>query len=125
MTRKVDQEFGERLSRLLEEPPFTGMTGRDIAKRLGVTEPMLSNYRSGKKLPAMKKAILLAIKLNVCVDWLLTGRGAKRPGAPNPDEDGNTITFDMTGIPSEQHGKFAQALHAFAQQVREVMASYK
>lgn len=125
MAKKISKEFGERMTRLTKEPPFAGMTRKDIAAKLGINAPLLTYYCQGKKMPAMEHACELAIKLDVCVDWLLTGRGNKRPGEAHPDDNGNTVTFDMTGIPSEQRGYFTQALHAVAQSVREMIASYK
>jgi transcriptional regulator with XRE-family HTH domain len=123
MSKKPDKAFGDRFSRLIDESKLAAMNGDQLSRRFKVSAPMISNYRHGIKIPSMPTAIRIARELDVCVEYLLTGRGPKHPGASN-DDDGNSIVFDMTGIPSEQHGKFAAALHAFAQSVREVMAPY-
>jgi transcriptional regulator with XRE-family HTH domain len=52
---------------------------RYLARILGVTERQIGNYFAGKKLPDPERWTLLATQLGVSLDWLLTGRGPKRP----------------------------------------------
>lgn len=56
---------------------------------------MAWNYHAGEKLPSMEKAIEIASKLGVCVEWLLTGRGSKMPSKP-PEE-----VIDISDLPPE------------------------
>lgn len=51
-----------------------------LGKFFGVSGVMVWNYYHGEKLPSMKTAIVIAQKLDICVEWLLTGRGPKHPG---------------------------------------------
>ncbi|MCO5763780.1 MAG: helix-turn-helix domain-containing protein [Chromatiaceae bacterium] len=58
-----------------------------LARLFRVSQPMVSYYMNGAKLPSMDKAIHIAIVCGVCVEWLLTGRGPKNPrcGSDNGD----------------------------------------
>lgn len=44
-----------------------------------VSGPMLSKYRNHDELPRMSKCRDFAVALGVNVEWLLSGRGTKRP----------------------------------------------
>lgn len=50
-----------------------GEVGREGARK----------WLSGEDLPRMHRAVLLALALGVCVDWLLTGRLPKKPPSKN------------------------------------------
>ena len=67
-----------------------------LGRWLGVSKAMAWNYRTGEKLPSMDKAIEIATKFNVCVEWLLTGRGPQRPPPP-PD-----AVLDISDLPDAQ-----------------------
>lgn len=73
----VPGTFGARLyDRLLErgtEPRWVA-----FARELGVTAQQVRKYLGGE-VPRMKRALDLAERLGVSVEWLLTGRGAKYP----------------------------------------------
>lgn len=66
-----------------------------LGRYLGVSKSMAWNYWAGEKLPSMEKAIEIASKLGVCVEWLLTGRGSKMPSKP-PEE-----VIDISDLPPE------------------------
>tara|TARA_R110002072_G_scaffold302984_2_gene490702 strand:- start:1469 stop:1819 length:351 start_codon:yes stop_codon:yes gene_type:complete len=51
-----------------------------VGKRLGVSGPMISNYRNGRKLPAMDTACRICSETGVSLEWLLLGRGAMTQG---------------------------------------------
>lgn len=51
-----------------------------IAAKFSVRQPSVSAWQSGA--PELVRAIEIARELNICVEWLLTGRGPKRPGPP-------------------------------------------
>ncbi len=65
-----------------------------LAKLFEVSQPMVSYYMNGVKLPSMDKAIHIAIVCGVCVEWLLTGRGPKNPQA----ESGAGDWLDLRGL---------------------------
>lgn len=49
----------------------------DLARLFGVTQGMISQYWLGSKMPATGKAAEIASELEVTMDWLFCGRGAK------------------------------------------------
>lgn len=126
------QAIGERFNEALEDAGYTkerhSNLTQTLVKDFGVSYATISDWRKGKKCPTMKNAIDIAMKLEICVEWLLTGRGQKRPGDESPHDNGDNgdkIVFDMRGIPSQQKRHFAATLHAFAQSIREVNVTYK
>ena len=52
---------------------------RFVARILDVTDRQVANYFLGQKLPSMENLAILAAKLGVSLDWLMTGRGPMRP----------------------------------------------
>lgn len=60
-------------------------TQQAMQARLGVGQSDLSRYKSGDRTPTIKQAIHLAGKLDVCVEWLLTGRGPRVPLTDIPE----------------------------------------
>lgn len=56
---------------------------QDCAARIaGVKQPSVSDWNKPGKGPELENAQRLAVALDVCVEWLYTERGSKRPGAP-------------------------------------------
>lgn len=80
-------EFGKRFKILCEEAGLP--TKQDeLAKELGVSGSFIASVRNGKKMPSHARAINWSIKLGVCVEYLLTGRGDKYPSiSPNTTKD--------------------------------------
>jgi transcriptional regulator with XRE-family HTH domain len=111
MAKHPDIEFGNRLQRLINEAGLSHLTGDELGKRFGVSGPMLTYYRQGDKLPAMRTAIRMAVSLNCCVEYLLTGRGPKHPGIPDDDGIDEPPWRDLP--PGARH-HFAEALRAIA-----------
>lgn len=60
----------------------TKPTQKECAALLGITQPSVWEWASSGGSPSVENAITLGNKLNVCVEWILTGRGPKRPGPP-------------------------------------------
>lgn len=71
-------EFAERFKQLISESPYSDKNQKEIGAWLGVSQALVSEWRSGYKLPSTKTAIKIAGKLKCEVEWLLTGRGEKR-----------------------------------------------
>lgn len=78
--KSPDLAFAARFKEACENNPKLPKPQNALGKVLGVSGPMVSNYRKGEKLPSMPTAIDISIACGVCVEWLLTGRGAKYPG---------------------------------------------
>lgn len=53
------------------------------AKLADVKQPSVSDWNKDGQGPELKNAIKLAKALNICVEWLYTERGPKRPGLPD------------------------------------------
>lgn len=79
----TDTEFADRFKSLVAEIGAP-TTQKRLGAWLGVSGTMAWCYLNGEKLPAMASAIAMARKLNCCVEWLLTGRGPKRPDHVDP-----------------------------------------
>ena len=105
-------DFGERFKALLEEAGYSKTNHKNLTmsltKLFNVAPSTISDWRGGRKLPSMDRAIMIAIKLNVCVEYLLTGRGQKRP-TDYPDFISNA---DWEALPLEARSHFAEALRA-------------
>jgi hypothetical protein len=78
----TEQTFWDRLlERFHEKWPKTKATQRKLAALIGVSQPSVNKWKDGGH-PEMANAIELAVRLDVCVEWLLTGRGSKFPLDP-------------------------------------------
>lgn len=76
------QTFWDRLiERFREKWPRVRPTQRKIAALIGVKQPSVQKWKNGG-YPDMEHAIDLARRLDVTVEWLLTGRGSKYPLDP-------------------------------------------
>jgi len=111
MAKHPDIEFGNRLQRLINDAGLNQMTGDELGKRFGVSGAMLTYYRQGEKLPAMRTACRMAIALGCCVEYLLTGIGPKRPGLP---DDNGIDEPPWRDLPQDARHHFAEALRAIA-----------
>lgn len=70
----------ERLirARLDAKPPLpTRQT--DIATEVGVGQTAVSGWKTGEKVPELETAIALAKRADICLEFLYTGRGPRRP----------------------------------------------
>lgn len=72
-------EYAGRFKRLWSESDAP-KTQKELAKWLDYSQPMINYWLNGEKLPSMDTAIKIANKFGVCVEWLITGKGEKRPG---------------------------------------------
>lgn len=73
-------EFAERFNRLLSQCRDKPKTQKELGAWFGVSQPTVSEWKNGIKLPAMETAMVIAVRLGCCVEYLLTGRGPIKPG---------------------------------------------
>lgn len=66
--RKTIEPVGERIARLRREQ---GITQQDLAEKLGVTQPNISEYERGAYVPNATMIVRLAEILGVSADELL------------------------------------------------------
>ena len=73
-----DEGFAKRFK---EAVHYAGVedTQEALGKLLGVSPVTIWSYRNGDKLPRMKRASEIAIRLGVNVNWLMTGEGDMLP----------------------------------------------
>ncbi len=79
MTKPHDREaFARRLQQAIDESDLMGVPQGAVGKEFGVKGASVSYWLGAKKMPDMGHAIIVARRLNVAVEWLLTGRGTMR-----------------------------------------------
>ncbi len=110
-------EFGKRLDRLIDESSYKGESQRKLGKRFDVSGPTGNEWLKGKKMPGIETAIRVALILDVCVEYLLTGRGPKRPGLPDEDgDDGDGTHLDISQLPHGQQVHLRALVHSIQEQ---------
>jgi len=81
-TRKDRLAFAERLNQAINEAPIDAPISwgrqRYIGKLFGVDYKAARKWLVGEGFPTLEKSIEIAKRLNVALEWLLTGRGEKR-----------------------------------------------
>lgn len=88
-------------------------TQAECAGLLGVRQPSVSEWASGETAPSIENARKLAKKLNVCVEWILTEQGPKRPGPPMEPEA--QAVWDAWGrVPPDDRGRVVGFVEALA-----------
>ncbi|WP_051531110.1 helix-turn-helix domain-containing protein [Clostridiisalibacter paucivorans] len=60
--------FSHRLKQLRE---YLGLTQDELAKQLNLTQSTISYYESGRKMPTLQNAIIIAKLLNTSLDYLV------------------------------------------------------
>jgi predicted XRE-type DNA-binding protein len=88
--RKPQRTFWERVQEALDDAGHPKTQGF-VAGLLHVKQPSISDWNKAGGYPTMENAVKLAQKLNVCVEWLYTERGPKRPV---PVEEGAQRLWD-------------------------------
>ncbi|OCG27024.1 hypothetical protein A9G11_00445 [Gilliamella sp. wkB108] len=66
-------DFKNRLTLVLE-----GMSGNAFAKKVGMSEAVIRDYLSGKTYPSLNRLAIIALKCDVPIEWLATGKGECR-----------------------------------------------
>lgn len=82
-----ERSFLDRATEALREKfPREKPTQAKLAAYAGIKQPSVNDWKDGA--PAMDTGIRLALALEVCVEWLYTERGPKRPPKATPDQLG-------------------------------------
>jgi DNA-binding XRE family transcriptional regulator len=76
--------FRQRLEIAAQEKFGREVRQVDIARMAGVKQPSVSLWNKKDGGPRLGIARQLAEKLDVCVEWLYTGRGPMRPPPDDP-----------------------------------------
>lgn len=80
---QTDIEIGNRIKEMRAD---LGISGLDLAKRLGVTRGAVGNWELGKGIKR-ENLQLIADAFNVSFDWLATGRGSPTAAPPKGSID--------------------------------------
>ncbi len=81
MANEQEKTPWERIQTALSERGLKP-TQDTVAKILRIKQPSVSEWKSRGSAPKLDHAIALATKLNVCVEWIYTGRPPKHPAPP-------------------------------------------
>ncbi|MBI2308770.1 MAG: helix-turn-helix transcriptional regulator [Rhodocyclales bacterium] len=68
-------KIGLRIKNLREE---RGYSQGELARRVGVTQPTVSDWENNKTEPTVDNLRLLAVEFDVFFEWLVTGRGERQ-----------------------------------------------
>lgn len=103
MAKTHDRSFLDRaIEALGERYPREKPTQVRLAKLAGVAQPSVYEWGEVGRSPVMPTGVRLAKALGVCVEWLYTERGPKRPGAAAaPDEHLSPILEAWPDLPAE------------------------
>lgn len=86
MPKTRERSFLDRaMEALRDRYPKDRPTQTRLAKIAGVSQPAVHEWGMPGRAPEHARVLKLALELNVCVEWLYTGRGPKHPPA-QPDE---------------------------------------
>lgn len=92
-----------------------GLQQKELSFDLGVSQPTISDWESGRKIPSAKSTLKLAEYFNVSVDYLL-GRdesghlsevNSKRFSSPNIASQEDVVTFYPIGTVAAGYGEIA------------------
>lgn len=86
MREESNKSFWGRVLEALHEMGVDQDQQTYVASLIKIKQPSVWEWTEGS-LPSMANARKLAIALGVNVEWLLTGRGAKRPVPPDPQAE--------------------------------------
>lgn len=83
VSKSTTRTFWERVQEAMVD---AGMkpTQTAAAKLIGVSQPSVAEWNDLDGYPTIANAVALGRKLRVCVEWLLTERGPKRPLPEDP-----------------------------------------
>lgn len=80
MPKRPERSFLDRAIEALQEKyPRERATQVRLAQLAGVKQPSVNEWREKDRAPAVATGVKLATALGVCVEWLYTERGPKRP----------------------------------------------
>lgn len=101
MAKQLERTFLERaMEALAERYPRERPTQKKLAQLAGLSQPSVNEWREPGRGPNIPNGLRLAKALGVCMEWLYTERGPKRPGAASaPDEHLSPILEAWPDLP--------------------------
>lgn len=105
----IQAAFSRKFSRLRRNKDAE-LSNIKLGKVFGVSDATISKWESGKAMPAIAHAIMIATHYNVAVEWLLTGRG---PSAVTPEDD--PLISALLMLPPDQREYFTKLIHSMSE----------
>lgn len=98
-----DIEFSNRFRKLVADKGWGELNRIDLGKKIGTSSTCATFYMNGDRLPAIDQARIISKLFNVCVEWLLTGKGPMRPG----EENAHPLHKEIAALSPEQQAEVA------------------
>lgn len=102
MAKQVRSVYERAMEALKERFPTQKPTQGKLAQVAGIKQPSVNDWKTGA--PGMDTAIRTALALGVCVEWLLTERGPKRP----PEGGDPTLALLLSQLDDRQKARLAR-----------------
>lgn len=77
-TKAIKVQFAANFKRAIDGSELRELPLKKLGKIFGVSGTTVHYWRTGEKMPDMPHAMVVAARLAVNVEWLLTNRGAMR-----------------------------------------------
>ena len=100
-----DEAFSARFRQMVVQKGCGDLKLAPLAKKLGVSTTCAHFYMNGERLPAIDSARKIADLFDVCVEWLLTGKGPMRP---NTSE-----SIDLSSLTQAQRKALLMLIESF------------
>lgn len=102
MAKQLRSVYERAMEALGERFPGEKVTQGRLAQLAGVKQPSVNDWKEG--YPTMDTAVRLATALRVCVEWLLTERGPKRP----PEGSDPTLALLLSQMDERQKSRLTK-----------------
>ena len=103
------ESIGKRLSRFRKE---RGYTQRELAKKIGITHNLVSDYETGRLMPNGEMVVRFALTLNVTADEILGLKPGKRQAGKNPSLKIVRRLDKIASMPPAKQKAFLQTIDA-------------
>ena len=107
--RMGGEPIGKRLSRLRKE---RGLTQKELAKKIGITHNLVSDYETGRSAPNGEMVVRLALTLNVTSDEILGLKPGRRQVGKNPSLKIVRRLDKIASMPPAKQKAFLQTIDA-------------
>ena len=118
---ELDPSFANRLNEICDDmgiPPKGKNRQAEFAKLMHVSQKGARKWLEGEGMPTMHRCIQIAIWAGVAVEWLITGRGEKRPKSLAVDPYSNRVLAAMQPLPDNLKQAAASQVESLRDAVR-------
>lgn len=102
MAKQLRSVYERAMEALTERFPREKPTQGKLAQVAGIKQPSVNDWKDGA--PSMDTAIRTSMALGICVEWLLTERGPKRPPEGSSDP---TLALLLSQLDDRQKSRLA------------------